>query len=87
MNFFKHAASNGRSAILRAGQFGSFGRCRDEGTRSGCRRSDREAHAASRTPLGRTGRPDDIRGVAVFVVSDDSQGMMGKQLMAAGRRR
>lgn len=41
----------------------------------------------ARTPLGRTGRPDDIRGVAVFVVSDDSQWMMGKQLMAAGRRR
>jgi 3-oxoacyl-[acyl-carrier protein] reductase len=75
VNFFKRAASNGPSAILRAVLANSTlsGVVVKEGTRSGRRRSDMEAHAVSRTPLGRTGRPDDIRGVAVFVVSDDSQ--------------
>ncbi|MGN6805324.1 MAG: glucose 1-dehydrogenase [Trinickia sp.] len=56
-----------------------------EGTHSaGVIGSDMEAQAISQTPLGRTGRPDDIGAVAVFLASDDSRWMTGEQLVAAG---
>ena len=56
-----------------------------EGTQSaGVIGSDMEAQAVSQTPLGRTGRPDDIGAVAVFLASDDSRWMTGEQLVAAG---
>jgi len=56
-----------------------------EGTQSaGVIGSDMEAQAVSQTPLGRTGRPDDIGAVAVFLASDDARWMTGEQLVAAG---
>jgi 3-oxoacyl-[acyl-carrier protein] reductase len=36
------------------------------------------------TPLGRTGQPDDIAPVAVFVASDDSRWMTGDTLVVSG---
>ena len=38
----------------------------------------------AQTPLGRTGKPDDIAHVAVFLASDDSRWMTGEQLVASG---
>jgi len=59
-----------------------------EGTHSaGVIGSDMEAQAVSQTPLGRTGQPDDIGRVAVFLASDDSRWMTGEQLVAAGGMR
>jgi 3-oxoacyl-[acyl-carrier protein] reductase len=46
--------------------------------------SEIETNAISQTPLGRTGKPDDIAAVAVFLASDDSRWMTGEQLVAAG---
>lgn len=59
-----------------------------EGTESaGVIGSDMEAQAISQTPLGRSGRPDDIGAVAVFLASDDSRWISGEQLVAAGGMR
>lgn len=46
--------------------------------------SDFEADAITRTPLGRTGQPDDIASIAVFLASDDSYWLTGEQLLAGG---
>lgn len=46
--------------------------------------SDFEKHAQTQTPLGRTGRPDDIATVAVFLASDDSGWLTGEELRAGG---
>jgi 3-oxoacyl-[acyl-carrier protein] reductase len=46
--------------------------------------SDFEKHAVTQTPLGRTGQPDDIAKVAVFLASDDSGWITGEELRAGG---
>jgi 3-oxoacyl-[acyl-carrier protein] reductase len=46
--------------------------------------SDFEKGIVAQTPLGRTGKPDDIADVAVFLASDDSRWMTGEQLIASG---
>jgi 3-oxoacyl-[acyl-carrier protein] reductase len=49
--------------------------------------SDFEAGAIAQTPLGRTGRPDDIASIAVFLASDDSHWLTGEQMLAGGGMR
>jgi len=46
--------------------------------------SDFEKTIIAQVPLGRTGRPDDIADVAVFLASNDSRWMTGEQLIASG---
>jgi len=46
--------------------------------------SDFEAGAVAQTPLGRTGQPGDIAGVAVFLASDDSRWLTGEKIAASG---
>lgn len=46
--------------------------------------SDFEKQAISETPLGRTGRPDDIASVVVFLASDASGWLTGEHLLASG---
>ena len=46
--------------------------------------SDFEKGLIAQTPLGRTGQPNDIAAVAVFLASDDSGWMTGEQLIASG---
>ncbi len=46
--------------------------------------SDFARNAASQSPLGRIGQPDDIANVAVFLASNDSRWMTGEQLLASG---
>jgi len=46
--------------------------------------SDFEADAVTKTPLGRTGQPNDIAGVAVFLASDDAKWLTGEKLTASG---
>jgi len=46
--------------------------------------SDFEKFAISQTPLGRTGRPDDIADVVVFLASDASRWLTGEHLLASG---
>jgi len=46
--------------------------------------SDFEAGAVAQTPLGRTGQPADIAGVAVFLASDDSRWLTGEKINASG---
>jgi 3-oxoacyl-[acyl-carrier protein] reductase len=46
--------------------------------------SDFEKSIVAQTPLGRTGKPDDIADIAVFLASDDSRWMTGEQLIASG---
>ncbi|MBN3821350.1 glucose 1-dehydrogenase [Paraburkholderia sp. Se-20369] len=59
-----------------------------EGTHSaGIVGSELEASALSQTPLGRTGQPDDIASIAVFLASDDSRWMTGELLRASGGMR
>jgi 3-oxoacyl-[acyl-carrier protein] reductase len=41
-------------------------------------------NAIAQTPLGRTGLPDDIASIAVFLASDDSRWLTGEQLYASG---
>ena len=56
-----------------------------EGTHSaGFVGSDFERNAVAQTPLGRTGQPDDIAGVAVFLASDDARWLTGEKLTASG---
>jgi len=45
-----------------------------------------QARVLSRTPMGRTGRPDEAAGVALFLASDDSSYVTGKTLYADGGR-
>lgn len=46
--------------------------------------SDFESGAVSQTPLGRTGQPDDIAAVAVFLASDDARWLTGEKITASG---
>lgn len=56
-----------------------------EGTvRAGFIGSDFEKAVVAQAPLGRTGQPDDIADVAVFLASNDSRWMTGEQLIASG---
>jgi 3-oxoacyl-[acyl-carrier protein] reductase len=49
--------------------------------------SDFEKGAVAQTPLGRSGRPDDIGAIAVFLASDDSRWLTGEHLVASGGMR
>lgn len=56
-----------------------------EGTHTaGIAGSDFEKDAVSKTPLGRSGRPDDIAKAAVFLASEDSGWVTGEQLRVGG---
>jgi 3-oxoacyl-[acyl-carrier protein] reductase len=56
-----------------------------EGTHSaGFIGSDFEKAIIAQTPLGRSGRPEDIARIAVFLASDDSGWLTGDQLLAGG---
>jgi 3-oxoacyl-[acyl-carrier protein] reductase len=56
-----------------------------EGTKSsGILASDAETYMVSLTPLGRTGVPDDITPVAVFLASDESRWITGETLAVSG---
>jgi len=46
--------------------------------------SDFEKQATTQTPLGRTGQPQDIAKVAVFLASDDAGWITGEYLRAGG---
>ena len=46
--------------------------------------SDFETQLVERTPLGRTGQPDDIAPVAVFLASDESRWVTGDTLAVSG---
>jgi 3-oxoacyl-[acyl-carrier protein] reductase len=46
--------------------------------------SDFEKHAHTQTPLGRTGQPQDIATIAVFLASEDSGWLTGEELRAGG---
>jgi 3-oxoacyl-[acyl-carrier protein] reductase len=46
--------------------------------------SDFEKGLIAQTALGRTGRPDDIADIAVFLASDDARWLTGEQLVASG---
>ena len=56
-----------------------------EGTRTaGFIGSDFETELLKTTPLGRTGQPDDIADVAVFLASEDARWLTGEILLASG---
>jgi 3-oxoacyl-[acyl-carrier protein] reductase len=46
--------------------------------------SDFEKALIAQASLGRTGRPDDIADIAVFLASNDSRWLTGEQLLASG---
>lgn len=46
--------------------------------------SDFEAELVKTAPLGRTGQPNDIADVAVFLASEDSRWLTGELLLASG---
>ena len=46
--------------------------------------SDFEKQLVTQTPLGRTGQPDDIAPVAVFLASDESRWVTGDTLVVSG---
>jgi 3-oxoacyl-[acyl-carrier protein] reductase len=46
--------------------------------------NDREKQTVAQTPLGRTGQPDDIAPVAVFLASDESRWVTGDTLAVSG---
>jgi len=46
--------------------------------------SDFETGAVAKTPLGRSGQPDDIAAVAVFLASDDSRWLTGEKIVTSG---
>jgi 3-oxoacyl-[acyl-carrier protein] reductase len=46
--------------------------------------SDFEKALGAQAPLGRTGRPDDIADIAVFLASNDSRWLTGEQIVASG---
>jgi 3-oxoacyl-[acyl-carrier protein] reductase len=56
-----------------------------EGTHSaGFIGSDFEKTMVAQTPLGRSGQPDDIASIAVFLASEDSAWLTGEQILASG---
>lgn len=56
-----------------------------DGTRaSGFTGSDFEQTIVAQTPLGRTGQPEDIADVAVFLASDDARWVTGEKLLVSG---
>jgi 3-oxoacyl-[acyl-carrier protein] reductase len=56
-----------------------------EGSRSaGFIGSDAETKLVANTPLGRTGQPDDIAKVAVFLASDDAAWITGEKISVSG---
>jgi 3-oxoacyl-[acyl-carrier protein] reductase len=56
-----------------------------EGTRSaGIIGGDLEKQMVANTPLGRTGQPEDIAKVAVFLASDDAGWVTGERITVAG---
>jgi 3-oxoacyl-[acyl-carrier protein] reductase len=56
-----------------------------EGTdTAGIRGSDFEKSLVADTPLGRTGKPDDIADVVTFIASDDARWVTGSLLQAGG---
>ncbi|MBF4491006.1 glucose 1-dehydrogenase [Flavobacterium sp. JLP] len=56
-----------------------------EGSRSaGFIGSDNEAKFVATTPLGRTGQPEDIAKVAVFLASDDAAWITGEKISVSG---
>lgn len=56
-----------------------------EGTHSaGIANSDFETNAVAQTPLGRSGRPDDIADVVTFIASDEARWVTGSLLQAGG---
>lgn len=56
-----------------------------EGTKSGgIADSEFETNAVKDTPLGRTGKPEDIADVVAFVASDDARWVTGALLQAGG---
>jgi len=56
-----------------------------EGTHTGgIAGSDFERQAVKQTPLGRSGRPDDIAKAAVFLASDQSGWITGDKLRVGG---
>jgi 3-oxoacyl-[acyl-carrier protein] reductase len=56
-----------------------------DGTRaSGFTGSEFEQGIVAQTPLGRTGQPDDIADVAVFLASDDARWITGERLLVSG---
>jgi 3-oxoacyl-[acyl-carrier protein] reductase len=46
--------------------------------------SEAETNFISKTPLGRTGQPDDIAKVAIFLASDDSGWITGEKISVSG---
>lgn len=46
--------------------------------------SDAEANLVAKTPLGRTGQPEDVAKVAVFLASDDSAWITGEKISVSG---
>lgn len=46
--------------------------------------SDSEAKMVANTPMGRTGQPEDIAKVAVFLASDDSAWITGEKISVSG---
>jgi 3-oxoacyl-[acyl-carrier protein] reductase len=56
-----------------------------EGSRSaGFIGSDAEANLVAKTPLGRTGQPEDIAKVVVFLASDDAAWITGEKISVSG---
>ncbi len=56
-----------------------------EGTHSaGVIGSDLEKGFVEQPPLGRTGQPDDIAAIAVFLASNDARWLTGEKLVASG---
>ena len=56
-----------------------------EGTHSaGFIGSEFHTNAVKATPLGRTGQPNDIAPIAVFLASDDSRWLTGETIIASG---
>ncbi|HEY4009387.1 MAG TPA: glucose 1-dehydrogenase [Acidobacteriaceae bacterium] len=56
-----------------------------EGTQTtGIAGSDFETNAVAQTPLGRTGKPEDIADVVTFIASDDARWITGSLLQAGG---
>ena len=56
-----------------------------DGTRASCfTGSDFEQTIVAHTPLGRTGQPEDIADVAVFLASDDTRWVTGEKLLVSG---
>jgi 3-oxoacyl-[acyl-carrier protein] reductase len=49
--------------------------------------SEYETDAITLTPLARTGQPQDIASIAVFLASNDAAWLTGEQLIASGGRR